>query len=171
VNRSIPKIVLEVLAMSILGSSFVLNVAVVYGKALWWQWAFGLFLSIAGGLLVAIAISSLLRRPAATDKDDTQGNDATLRATSADPKAGPDRPRSRGGTGAVQPIHLQDEFVSLPGIGREKASVARTFGVSTLQDFVRLDGDSKQALRKALGPSLFDRVSSIAAQVSVTAGK
>jgi hypothetical protein len=50
--------------MSILGTAFVLNVYIVRGNALWWQWGFGLLLSMAGGLLVAVAISSLLRRPA-----------------------------------------------------------------------------------------------------------
>ena len=157
--------------MSILGTSLVLNLAVVYGKALWWQWGFGLLLSVAGGLLVAIAISSLLRRPTATDKNGTKGNDATSPATPPDRKGGSNRPRPRGGAGAVKPIRLQDELVSLPGVGREKASVARTFYVSTLQDFIGLDADSKERLRKALGPSLFDRISSIAAQVSLTAGQ
>jgi hypothetical protein len=164
-KRSLPKRTMQVLAASSLVALFLVNILIVHDNDLWWQWVFGVVLSIAGGLLVAIAIASLMRRHVATQANDEEDDDP---AESQEYEDEPGRPvRSK----VAKAFRLRDTIESLPGVGRENARVARTFGVSTLGDFAGLDAASQESLRTALGSSLFDRVSSIVARASEAAGR
>jgi len=161
-NTSFSIRVLPVLVAGILGALMILNAYILIGNALWWQWMFGLVLSVAGGILVAIAIASLLRRPVASAQDEDDVSDTQAEARDGTPPK-PTPPARDDSLIAVQP---EDAISALPGVGPEYARVAMTFGVVTVGDFIGLDASTRNSLDKALGRAVFERVESIANRVA-----